>query len=213
MTLNYLKIGSLWLLKAAVLVSLSLIVIFWLTPKADAATVLTGRLITDYGTPVLKLDDISIISFTDATVAQRFWTNVGNQVKVDCAVRNSTMFELKSVTVIDSGEKVWEDNGAVLGDQTGQGGGVIVKKLDKIQGRLIIRHTQPAVDITPELLYGSYSDVTLGNLDSSLTAELIKLTGGYGGDIVAEGELDGLVIFVDNLWINGVQRKQSGFIQ
>jgi len=212
MNLNYLKLGMWWLLKATVLVGLSLVVIFWLTPKADAATI-TGDLITSGGIPVLKLDSTSIVSFTDVTVAQRFWTNVGNRVRVDCALRNSTMFELKSVVVADSGEMVWEDDSAVSGDQTGQGGGVTVTPVSRIEGALTVRHSQLAVDTTPVVLYGGYTIITLDGLGGRLTTELSKLAHTYGAQIIAEGEMIGLTMMVDDLWVDGVQRKQTGFIQ
>jgi len=211
MNSNILKSGFWWLLKAAILVSLSAVAIFLSAPKAEAA-VLTGDMITSGGLPVVKIDEVSTVSFTDATVAQRFWGNVGNQVKVDCVVRNSTMFNLKSVTLTSTGEKVWLDNSVVSGDQTDQGGGLIVAPLDKIQGRLIVRHTRLTVDTTPALVYGSYNEVALDGLRAELQADLFKLANTYGADIIAEGELNGLVMLVDNLWINGVQRKQLGFV-
>ena len=213
MNLNYLKIGSVWLFKAAILISLSLAVILLASPRSAKAATVTGDLITSGGVPALKIGDDTIAVFTGTDVANQFWGQVGAQVKVDCDLRNSTLFSLKSVTTVANGEKVWQDNGAVLGDQSGQGGGLIVKQMDKVQGSLLIRHTQPAVDVTPVLIYGAYSEVTLMGLGTSLREELLKLASGYGGNIIAEGELDGLAMWVDNLWVNGIQRKQLGFVQ
>jgi hypothetical protein len=212
MNLNTFKLGLWWLFKATVLVGLSVVVIFLSSPKAHAATI-TGDLITSGGVPVLKLDDTSIVSFTDSMVAGRFWTNVGNRVRVDCALRNSIMFELKSVVVTDSGDIAWEDSGAVLGDRIDQGGGVTVTPISKIEGSLLIRHSQLSIDTTPVMLYGGYTIISLDALDSTLTAKLSSLAHGYDGHIVAEGELIGLTMKVDDLWVDGVQWKQTGFIQ
>ena len=205
MNSNTLKVSLWWIVKAAVLVCLSLVVIFLSAPKAEAA-VLTGNMITSGGIPAVRFDDDAIVKFESGSTANHFWGSVGSRVQIDGDVRQSTIFALKSVVVVD-GDQIWEDT------NPSQGGGIVVTPVDRIQGRLIVRHTNPAVDISPELLYGGYSDVTLDNLGADLRAELLKLASGYGGDIIADGDLDGLVMHVDNLWVNGVQRKQLSFAQ
>lgn len=126
MNSNTLKTGAWWLLKAAILVSLSLVVILLSSPKAEAAT-LTGDLITSGGVPALRFDDDSIVQFESREVASHFWGNIGNRVQLNGDVRQSTVFALRSMVVVD-GDQIWEDA------NPSQGGEIIITPLNKIQG-------------------------------------------------------------------------------
>jgi hypothetical protein len=213
MDLNYLKIGGMWLLKAAILVSLSLVVIFLSSPKAEAATTLGGRLIPNYGVPSIKVDE-SIIAVENPAVRGQIQQYIGFTVRFTCnQLINGVASGISSI-VLTEGDllTVWQDDSVMSFDAIGGPGegNAVTPSSDRLEGWLIVRSGQPFVDISTPQLSGPYSEIQLLGLSTRLSGELLRMKGINPIRIVAEGKFDVITMQAINLWADGILLMRDG---
>jgi hypothetical protein len=213
MNSNALKSGIWWLLKAAILVSLSLTVIFLSAPKAEAATTLNGRLIPNYGVPSIKVDD-SIVAVDNPEARDQMQSYIGFTVQFTCEGLLNGVATGVSAIVLTEGDMpmIWFD-GKVLSDviaKESSEGNETTSQLDKLEGWLIVRSGQPFVDISTPELSGPYSEIQLLGLSSHLSKELVGMKGFNPIWMVAEGKFDVITMLPTNLWADGILLMRDG---
>ncbi|AKM84904.1 MAG: hypothetical protein VE98_C0001G0450 [candidate division Kazan bacterium GW2011_GWA1_50_15] len=208
MTFQNIYSGTIFIIKTLLLATLALVALVLFAPKAEAATTMTGTLITSYGYPAVRVNDASILTITDRVVApDALWAHVGQAVEIQGDVQDSTISNVFYLVSLDDGtgligQRVLSDN--VGGPTTPP---VLVTPpmaVDRLEGWLIIRTNQPALDISPALLYGAYSEVQLIGVEDISNTLMGSLTGRHAA---VEGRLDGLTLQVDHLWAEGNQLK------
>jgi hypothetical protein len=211
MNSNTLKVSLWWLLKAAVLVSLSLVVIFLSAPKAEAATTLSGRLIPNYGVPSIKVDE-SIIAVDSPAVRMQIQQYIGFTAQFTCnQLANGVASGISSI-VLTEGDPltIWQDDSVLPSDAIGGPGDSGTVTPDRLEGWLIVRHGQLSIDISSPELSGPYAQIQLLGLSSRLADRLLQIKGFYPIRIVVEGKFDVLTMQVTNLWSDGTLLMQDG---
>ncbi|MFA5270106.1 MAG: hypothetical protein WC400_00610 [Patescibacteria group bacterium] len=216
MNSNILKSSLWWLLKAAVLVSLSVAAIFLSSPEAEAATTLNGRLIPNYGTPSIKVDD-SIVSVDNSELRAQIQNYIGFTIQFTCeGLTNGVVTGVSAMVLTDSGDEdmpmIWFDESVLPDDAVGGsvGGDVIASQPDKLEGWLIVRGGKPYMDISTPQLSGFYSEIQLLGLSSRLSDKLLSMKGFNPIWVVAEGKFDVITMLPINLWADGILLMQDG---
>jgi len=198
-----------FLVKALLVLGLAVISLFWFVSQAHAAVeTKSGVLITSYGRPAVNMGGGEILNIADVLPAYPISSHTGWHIKLRGDVRDNTVSNIQFIVATEG------DGAELYGSYTEseEVGGPVDEpreELDRFEGILIVRSMQPAMNIAPQQLYGAYDEIQLVNTEGATLPFHEKLIELAGEKAVAEGRLDGLILYTHNLWVDGRLIKET----
>ena len=198
------------LLNTVMVFALAVISLFAMAPSADAAVeTRSGLLITSGGEAAINLglgNGILVLEGIDAK-GYPLRTHIGWGVKVQGSFRSEQVTNIRAIVLTEGGgdtifgELTLMDE--VLNQEPTGGDEAELDVLDTFEGRIIVRSMQPAMDISPQKLFGVFDEIHLFGVSqiagpAVASKKLIEMS---GAQIKAEGKLDGLNFNVYRLWV------------